>query len=998
MNDPDSRPHEVLLQHQAFLRALARGLLGDEHAADDAVQTAWVAAVERPPEGLDTPRAWMARVTQNVAGKLRRSEGRRAARERAAARREALPSTAETVEREELLRSVTDAVLALEEPYRSTVMSRYYEGLDARAIAARERLPLATVRSRLSRALARLREQLDRRHGGREVWGMGLAALLGWERFAPLGAATAGSGSTTSVLVGTTIMTSKLNLIALSAALVLVLLAVWRVSAELGEPVPAADVARAATPVALEGPASVATTTAAVDEREPVRVVASESQTPAEALVEEPGTVAIAARVTWHDGTPAAGVWFDVMPWGAPQPFLARCKACTDVSGRFRVEGLAPGLVALYGDRGATGSARLEAGGEREVELVLEEHLDVLGRVTDVAGRTVADAEIWLSKASDASDGRPVARTDGAGRFRLRSVSERNWIGARKEGHAPSPVLHVEGGRGDELELGLILQGEGASVSLVVVDEAGRPVEGACVRVNDQAFSSRGYSRDVAVFPPIRIQETTGADGGLFVAGLAPGRAEIVVSKAGLAPRTVELELVTGPARRVDVTLERGAFLTGSVTSTDGTPLAGAVVRCGAYGDLAAREAKSANDGSFRLADVPSGRVVVQAALDGVGTASTSMHVTSGTKLVWNVVLDAGLVLAGRLIDEDGVGLQGWSVQVHTTEGDSEDALAARPRFLSSAATDASGRFRILNCPDEPLSVRVNQTSGAWYYTVGEFHDLRPGRDAHELVVPATWRATAHVRGTLYDDVGAPATAELTLTNDRWKHDATLWSKDGTGDFDFGPIAPGSYSLVASAPGGGRIAVQGLDVRSDAKLDLGALRLELPGRLELDVTLPDGIDPRAVQLYVKGDGPPTQRDASRASESIELPVGRYELQVFGAVVRESVAFEIEADRATRLAVAPEVGVRVQLRIGAPAGGELPQHVRATFRSLDGRDVHEETLFVNREHRLALVRLPVADGYDVELEAGGLRGRASLGKTDLDPAHEKRGRLVDVVLR
>ncbi len=50
--DP-SLPADVLLEHQDFLRALARGLLGDPARADDAVQEAYAAALESPPRLAD---------------------------------------------------------------------------------------------------------------------------------------------------------------------------------------------------------------------------------------------------------------------------------------------------------------------------------------------------------------------------------------------------------------------------------------------------------------------------------------------------------------------------------------------------------------------------------------------------------------------------------------------------------------------------------------------------------------------------------------------------------------------------------------------------------------------------------------------------------------------------------------------------------------------------------------------------------------------------------
>jgi RNA polymerase sigma-70 factor (ECF subfamily) len=178
-----------LLEHQAWVRLLARSLLRDEHAAEDAAQDAFRSALERPPAQRTNLRGWLGAVVRNAALQIKRSEAARTARERRAARGESLPSTAELVEQAELLRELAGHVVELAEPYRSVLMLRYFSGLAPREIARKRGVPLNTVRSQLARALARLRERMDERHGGdRSAWaGMllpmaaqGPASLAGW--------------------------------------------------------------------------------------------------------------------------------------------------------------------------------------------------------------------------------------------------------------------------------------------------------------------------------------------------------------------------------------------------------------------------------------------------------------------------------------------------------------------------------------------------------------------------------------------------------------------------------------------------------------------------------------------------------------------------------------------------------------------------------------------------------------------------------------------------
>ena len=53
----DSTPLDVLLEHQAFVRVLARRLLGDEHAGSDLAQDMWTDLLVNPPRAVRSVRA-----------------------------------------------------------------------------------------------------------------------------------------------------------------------------------------------------------------------------------------------------------------------------------------------------------------------------------------------------------------------------------------------------------------------------------------------------------------------------------------------------------------------------------------------------------------------------------------------------------------------------------------------------------------------------------------------------------------------------------------------------------------------------------------------------------------------------------------------------------------------------------------------------------------------------------------------------------------------------
>lgn len=174
------KPTSSLLSDDGFARRIAIGLLRDREGAEDLVQEAWLTVLEKPPRHDSNPRGYLATILARLRLRKRRSEGRRVARERSTARDGAVPEAAELVARAEIHQRTVAAVLALDEPYRATVLLRFFEDLTPEEIATREHLPADTVRTRLKRALSMLRARLEREgRDWREEWAVALAGG-GW--------------------------------------------------------------------------------------------------------------------------------------------------------------------------------------------------------------------------------------------------------------------------------------------------------------------------------------------------------------------------------------------------------------------------------------------------------------------------------------------------------------------------------------------------------------------------------------------------------------------------------------------------------------------------------------------------------------------------------------------------------------------------------------------------------------------------------------------------
>ena len=117
---------EALLEQAVWLKRLARDLVGDPSLADDLTQETMLRALERPPRERRALRAWLRIVAQNLSRQIGRSEGARRNRRARCARPEGGESTADVVARADLHRRVFVAVMALAEPYGSTLLHRYF--------------------------------------------------------------------------------------------------------------------------------------------------------------------------------------------------------------------------------------------------------------------------------------------------------------------------------------------------------------------------------------------------------------------------------------------------------------------------------------------------------------------------------------------------------------------------------------------------------------------------------------------------------------------------------------------------------------------------------------------------------------------------------------------------------------------------------------------------------------------------------------------------------
>ena len=129
---------------------------GDAATADDITQNVFLQAY-RHLGAIRDPKAWLNKVTLNAARNMQRARTRHAAEELPDDLAGSGPDPATRYEE----RAVIEAILGLPAALRQVIALVYYQGLSAHEAATMLGIPEGTVRSRLFRARAMLRQLLE---------------------------------------------------------------------------------------------------------------------------------------------------------------------------------------------------------------------------------------------------------------------------------------------------------------------------------------------------------------------------------------------------------------------------------------------------------------------------------------------------------------------------------------------------------------------------------------------------------------------------------------------------------------------------------------------------------------------------------------------------------------------------------------------------------------------------------------------------------------------
>ncbi len=852
---------EQLMAEMAWVRRLARALVRDPAAAEDVAQDAWIVAAEHaPPEQL---RPWLARVVKNVARTRWRGAVRREAREQAV-ETGAVPTPAELVERVELQRIVAGEVLALSEPYRSTILLHFVEGYSSAAIARRLGIPDGTVRRRLKVALDQLRAALRAREDQpSKGW---LAAL------APLAAPHP------SITVGVLAMKKVIAAVALIVLLVVVglvvharrdrthaghaapsALASHAPGAVTGETEPAfaAWRAQAGAPdrqiaghvLAAGAPVAGATVRLGLVEDDPAQLVA-EVTSGADGAFDfgmQPAAVfSVSASSAGH--SPVAVIVHAADPTAHPERLrleLGDCRSrmfgsVTDASGgpivraRLSVAGLSGGetdehgqysvclppdapIVRVEADGYGTIADRIDAVnglmtmlGDLRRDFVLVPEAVLAGMVVDSGGRPVAGARVLARPAFGEAPRRiagGAATSDGDGRFRIAALAPGQYDLTAFAEHAatttPLPAVARAASTSDAIRI--VVVSVARVRGQVVLD--GAPIGGASV----VAATAGGLASRACVSQP---------DGTFVLDGVPMGAVAFTAAPYDVrAPKLLAVDRAEVDGVKLEVAASTRVH--GRITR-DGKPIPGAEVT--ANEDHRARADVS---GAYSIANLPAGLVTVQAWDAGEKAFASSKRVTlaPGDDQLVDLELDGSGEILGVVVDEAARAVPGSYVRFQLGNGGDD---------VCEAMTRADGTF---DCPmllggDYVAVVAPSRMTRQGFAPATGEHFPVVHVGAHEVVTGvrlAIKNERLAIRGVVVGDGGAPVpdVHVEALGHGSGPAEAPWAMTDVNGAFEIDDLARGTYALHAHAADGS----DGVGAAA-AGADAVTIRLTQPGAID----------------------------------------------------------------------------------------------------------------------------------------------------------------------
>ncbi|MEZ4403744.1 MAG: carboxypeptidase-like regulatory domain-containing protein [Kofleriaceae bacterium] len=493
------------------------------------------------------------------------------------------------------------------------------------------------------------------------------------------------------------------------------------------------------------------------------------------------GTLRLEGLVLTADEEPVAGATVVV----STNPSR---KATTETDGSFHFDQLVgrPYTLVARAPGGVAGPITAKLTNKSDpVVLRLQPAGTVKVTVVDKAQHPVAGATIDLRGLDE-----QTATTDATGVTTFDPVVAGGYeVVASAAGFAPSrQFVRVSTGP-EELSLALVA---GAAVSGRVVDGAGAPVAGARVIYSGASdWSVQADERKDGV--------VSAADGTWAFPALPAGSFRFVARHPDFAPGTSAIVTLDGvhDTRDVEVKLDGGATVAGTVVDTSGVPVASARVRVAvATRSIIGSEPRQVftdDAGAFVVRGLPKKPLEAVAIAEIGSSVTVPVDASAGDVKDVKITVDQTGTIAGIVVDKAGEPVEGVQVSAFPDfrSGTGGDPSQFRLRGMPQELTNSGGEFTIVGLAAGTYNVRASRRGGRGRMFGLDGQKAETGTTNLRIVLPVDGGITGKVAfadGT----VPTPFSVGVGFSSD------PVATKDGS--FELRDLPPQKYTVTVRGP------------------------------------------------------------------------------------------------------------------------------------------------------------------------------------------------------
>jgi len=460
-------------------------------------------------------------------------------------------------------------------------------------------------------------------------------------------------------------------------------------------------------------------------------------------------------------------------------------------------------------------------------------------------------------------------------------------IVAHSERYADGEVNGISVDEGDILDVDVPLS-LGATVAGIVTDASGVPIEGARVY---HISAEQAAQRIPFLTPAVDFEVLTHA-GRFELNGVPAGERTLVVEAEGFLEKTEELGDLHDGERRLSINLrlDAGRHVAGTVLWPDGTPAVGADIRLAQKDDFMGMEmgrikgeAQVGPDGGFYFSALgegpceltasslhPSDRPAPGSKLSRLKAKriprwmARAEGILPGTQQI-TLTLSSGAVLTGKVIDDAGEAVTAFRVTASPETTGFMSAASMKP--VRKKFKDKGGEFALQGVQVGRWEVRVSATG----YGDSERQKVTiPGTDELRFVVPRTSSISGTVRAPDGSGVG-----DARVVVQHGENKSTGVDCSAGGEFLAADLEPGWIEISATAEGYSSSETQKFQIASASKREGLVLALR-PGAV-IAVQLHQGLENRSGRR-ISLSGPSRKNEETDSSGTVRftgLEAGAY---------------------------------------------------------------------------------------------------------------------------